>query len=123
LPHPDELVGKIEKQKELLISNVSKIRQLLNQTKSKLYWWGSGSSAVLFLNQLNKDELDKIEVLDGALERNGLVISGTGLTVNFFEKIKKTNIETLIITSSFYKEIQSTLALNDITVEVVEVIY
>lgn len=91
----------------------------------KVFWWGAGSLSVIYLNQINKDILDKVElvILDGDHNKYDFYVPGINLKVNSYEMIKNSSVNAMIIASSFYKEIQRTMDNNNIRANEIVSIY
>ncbi len=99
----------------LLQSNIGK----------KVYWWGAGSSSVIYLNQIERTLLaqSSLVIIDGDSNKWGRYIPGfDGLRVLSNKTISKQNVDLIIIASSFYQEIKEDMAENDISATFVEII-
>ncbi|MBV4430575.1 methyltransferase domain-containing protein [Clostridium tyrobutyricum] len=103
---------------------VKKINEILRNNK-KIYWWGAGSSSVIYLNQLENisNYNHDIVVVDGDKNKVGLYIPGVDLKVNSFRILENKDINMLVIASSFYKEIKNTINNFNINVNHIEIVY
>jgi len=111
----NDIQNKIIKIERILEENVGK----------KIYWWGSGSASVIYLNQIDQGLREKVEIIvvDGDKKRSGYYIPGIDLKVNFYDILKNKSIDLIIIASSFYHEIKATMTDNNISAKNIEVIY
>lgn len=105
-----------EATKRTLANRERELKDIL-KNNSKIYWWGAGSASVCYLNKF-RDYLKNREiiVIDGDKNKYGKIIPGVNLEVKPFFEIKNKHIDTLIIASSFFKEIMKTIDSNNIKV-------
>lgn len=96
---------------------------LRSRTGEKVYWWGAGSTAVVYLNQLEQSikENVQIEVYDGDKNKWDCYIPGLGLQVKAFHRLRDSSIDCLIIASQFHREIHNTLQELNVSTPRIEV--
>ena len=105
-----------------------KLQELKNilSTNKELYWWGAGTSSIIYLNSL-KDYIHQanvdVTVLDSDPNRWGKYIPGIGLEVKSYQEFFDKELPCLVITSQFYREIIETLKINKICADRVEIFY
>lgn len=118
----EEILKLASMQYESFKNSVVKLEDLLQKYKL-VYWWGAGSSSTIFLNQIDKAVLEKVDltIVDGDKDKWGMFIPGLNFKVNPFTIMKGKAVDCLIIASSFYNEISDTLIDNNISVRNVEV--
>lgn len=104
-------------------STVQKLRTLC-KTHKKIYWWGAGSSSVVWLNQINGSALvrTKLIVVDGDPEKWGRYIPGVNLIVNPYTILNGATVDLMVIASEFSKDIRATMATHGIHARRVEVV-
>lgn len=110
----------------LFINQVEQISEIMRENSGKqIYWWGAGSTSVIFLNQIDKGILKSVEIviLDGDENKHGNYIPGINLKVNSFKMIKNSEVENLIIATQFFNEIQVTMRNNNIQAKTIYSIY
>jgi SAM-dependent methyltransferase len=95
-----------------------------NNEGKKVFWWGAGSVSVIYLNQMDKSVLSKVNlvVVDGDPNKWGCIIPGLNTRVNSYMEYEGSTIPFLIIASSFSKEIKATMDKHSIHAEKTEVI-
>jgi hypothetical protein len=122
LERPGDILGLSSKKVADFGSKVTRIKSLL-LNKRRVFWWGAGSSSVIYLSQIEKDILENtaLTVIDGDKNKWGLYIPVINLKVIPFTVLKNRKIDYLIIASSFSDEICETLRINDIFAKRVEV--
>lgn len=103
---------------------VKKVNDIVINNK-QVYWWGAGSSSVIYLNQIENNLLDKsnVVIVDGDKNKEGLCIPGINLEVRSFKILENKSIDTLVIASSFYEEIKNTMKSYNIRAKHIEIIY
>jgi hypothetical protein len=102
-----------------------KLNEILkNNSHKKVYWWGTGILSVLYLNQIERGILENIElvILDGDENKVGSFVPGVNIKVNYYEQIKNSKVDLIIIASTFYNEIADTMKRNNIIAEKIETI-
>jgi len=107
-------------------SHIGEVEAILQQNAGKtLYWWGAGSASTIWLNQMDKNLLDQVQIIVGYGDANktGSYIPGVYLTINSLDSIKGTSVDTLIIASSFFREITEVIRKNSITVKTIKVLF
>lgn len=104
---------------------IQKLKNIISKNK-RIYWWGAGSSSVIFLNAL-KDYLNEVNaeviVIDGDPNKWGKCIPSIGLEVRSYKEFSDKELSMVIIASQFYREIINTLEINRIHVNSMEVVY
>jgi predicted SAM-dependent methyltransferase len=121
-----DILEKARKIQSQFRKNTEKIESVLSHNMGKtIYWWGAGSASVILLNQINKTILDRVNlvVVDGDANKAGNLIPGVNIPVNSFDILEGKQIDTLIIASSFFKEIREVMKKNSITSKTVTIIY
>jgi SAM-dependent methyltransferase len=105
-------------------NKVKKVNEIVKNNKD-IYWWGAGSSSVIYLNQIEKnlDYKSNIIVVDGDKNKEGLYIPGVNLKVNSFAILENKEISTLVVASSFYEEIKNTMKNFNINAKHIDIIY
>lgn len=124
--YQDAIIEVAVKKHDRFKKSTSMLNHLLGEkTQGKIYWWGAGTSSVIFLNQINKDLLNKMDltIVDGDEKKWGMYIPGLNIEVQPFSILSNKSLDTLIIASQLYKEIQMTCERNNICVTNVEVLY
>jgi len=114
----------IESNSEML-NNVDKITEILERFSSeKVFWWGAGSTSVIYLNQINEQLLSKldIEIVDGDSNKYGKIVPHLNYEVKPYSEMQNKENECLIIASSFSEEIKETMKENHIVVKNVFVV-
>lgn len=110
---------------EIYKLKLQKLQDILSMNKV-LYWWGAGSSSVIFLNSM-KDYICQagidITVLDGDSNKWGKHIPSIGLEVKPYKEFFGRKLPYLVIASQFYREIIETLRVNNIRADKIEVFY
>lgn len=103
-----EKISKLESDLKLKTEYINE----LVKNKSEIYWWGAGSLSIIYLNMIDKNILNKLNlfIIDGDPEKWNKHISGTDLKVQSFTIIENREIELLIIASSFKDEIMKTIS-------------
>jgi SAM-dependent methyltransferase len=117
-----EDVFRLSSQKaETFKTRVANLRSAFPKLK-KVYWWGAGSSSVIYLNQIKEhiSDKDQLSIIDGDKNKWGLYIPGINLKVNPFIVLKGKSVDHLIVASSFLEEIKETLSNNQIFVKSIE---
>jgi hypothetical protein len=124
---PNSLKWSLEKAHDYFSNfhaNVKRINELLKKSNGKkIFWWGAGSSSVIYLNQIDKTVLDQLLliVIDGDSNKWGRYIPGfRGLQVLPYNVITDQVVEVVIIASSFHREIMNTMEKNHIIASYVE---
>jgi SAM-dependent methyltransferase len=110
---PEDLLKQASKQYENLLTSIENLNKILKEyVGKKIYWWGAGSASVIYINQIESDIKAKLElvVVDGDSKKWDFYVPGADLKINSFEILKQTEIDCLIIASSFAKEIKGTIA-------------
>lgn len=102
--------------------NIDNLNNILTKYE-KIYWWGSGSSSVIYLNQIDSKFLNKITVVDGDKNKVNLFIPGTNFKVSSKDILKDKDIEMLVIASEFYNEIDNTIETLNIKLVNKQVVY
>jgi hypothetical protein len=122
LETPEDILGLSSKQSIDFKNKVARINGLLRD-KKMVFWWGAGSSSVIYLSQVEKEIFKKagLSVIDGDKNKWGLYLPVANLKVTPFTVLKGKKIDYLIIASSFFNEIRKTLRINDILAETIEV--
>ena len=99
-----------------------RLNNLLTEN-TNVFWWGAGSSSVIFLNQIHKDILNKFDliIVDGDENKWGMYIPGLNRKVLPFTVLKGKTIDLLIIASELYEEIAATIKRENISAKKIEV--
>lgn len=123
--NPKEITAYARKLYNEFTKTVIWMNQILYKNiGKKVYWWGAGSSSVIYLNQIHPNIREKVEIVivDGDKNKEGCYIPGVNLKVNSYEILKGVSIDFLIIASSLYNEIQTTMANNKISAKKIKVV-
>ena len=123
------ITENLYKIKELALSLNKKLKNRILKLNNlflehtSVFWWGAGSSSVIFLNQIDKAILNKIDltVVDGDSNKWQKYIPGLNIEVQPFNILQGKPIELLIIASELYKEIFATISKNNISAKRIEV--
>ena len=109
--------------KQALANKILKMNNLFFEQKS-IFWWGAGSSSVIFLNQIDKDILRKIDltIVDGDSNKWHNCFPGLNMEVQPFTILKERQVDLLVIASELYGEILATIRKNNILAKKIEVL-
>lgn len=121
----DEMINHALSLYEGLKTRIEKMNALLRDcTGKKVYWWGAGSAAAIYINQLDRSTLDALDVtvVDSDKSKHGFYIAGHNLKVNPVEAIQGTEADLIIVASSFYNEIKARIEENGIRARNIEVL-
>lgn len=83
----------------------------------EVFWWGAGSSSILYLNLLPKEFLKKITVVDGDERKKGLYIPGNLMPIHSKSLIAGRKLGQVVVASSFFNEIKQSLSTQQTTYE------
>lgn len=106
--------------------NTNDAESILSQnTGMTVYWWGAGSASVILLNQIDSDILKKVNlvIIDGDPSKVGTIIPGLNIPVHSADILQGRHIETLIIASSFFREIEDEIQRRGFNVRTIRVLY
>ncbi len=118
LKRPEAVVAAAGKQYRYFTDSVAAMRRVLESERGeKVYWWGAGSSAVVYLNQADPSVLQdtSLTVVDGDKNKWGMFIPGPNLEVRPFTILENKSVKTLCIASEFHSEILDTCKRYNIT--------
>jgi SAM-dependent methyltransferase len=118
LEKPEAVIPAARKQYRYFNKSVAEMRRMLESKRGEtVYWWGAGSSAVVYLNQAGTAVLQDagVTVVDGDKNKWGMFIPGPNLEVHPFTILENRSVKTLIIASEFHGEILETCRRNNIT--------
>ena len=120
--NPDKIKALASNLNNSFKSETSRLCDLLLE-HTTVFWWGAGSSSVIFLNQIPKDILNKIDltVIDGDENKWQKYIPGLNVKVQSFDVLKGKSVDLVIIASQLHKEIITTIRENNISVKKIEV--
>ncbi len=91
---------------------VARLNTLVQAYREKtLFWWGAGSTGVVYLNQLRPAirQGTQIEIVDGDKSKWGCYVPGPLLPVRSSETLKHRSVDCLVIASQFEGEIREAL--------------
>ena len=118
LTQDNEMIRLVLERDDGIISDAINVSANMARTKAsieqfiagadKVYWWGAGSTAVVYINSFVTDK--EIIVIDGDKNKWGCFVPGVNLEVHPASIISGKEIETLVIASSFHKEIEARMA-------------
>ncbi|MCG8565872.1 MAG: class I SAM-dependent methyltransferase [Desulfobacterales bacterium] len=111
VPHTRQLSSAFKKTLEQIH------KALVSWQGKPVFWWGSGSASIIYLNQLDPDIISGVDltIVDGDPKKWGLFVPGTGHPIHPHEILKQHRADHLIIGSSFYKEILETIAAQNLS--------
>ncbi len=122
LENPDKIKALASDLNNSLKRETLRLSDLLIEHKT-VFWWGAGSSSVIFLNQIPKDILSKIDltIIDGDENKWQKYVPGLNIKVQPFDVLKGKSVDLMIIASQFHEEIITTIRENNIAVKKIEV--
>lgn len=121
----NDILMKAIQNYEKFKKQIEEINEIIKQNiGKKIYWWGTGILSVLYLNQINKDVLDKVDliIVDGDKNKNGYFVPGVNIEVKYYDLIKNNKVDYIIIASTFDNEIKKTMDDNNIFADKIKVI-
>ena len=106
-----------------LCATTAKLRALFKE-HDEIYWWGAGSSSVMWLNQVGAGLLKRRVpiVIDGDSAKWGLFIPGVNVEVTPYTILTGSTVDLMIIASEFSDEIKATMKANGIEARKIEVV-
>ncbi|MDP3396786.1 MAG: methyltransferase domain-containing protein [Methanoregula sp.] len=110
-----EFTGKVKKMEDLLAAHNGKT----------IFWWGAGSASTIILNQISENLLENTNliVVDSDRSKKGYFIPGTDLEVRSPDDLHGSEPELVIIASSLFREIETTMKQKNIHPSHVEIVY
>lgn len=122
----DNVIERARKIQSHFRRNIDELESVLRQNAGKtLYWWGAGSASTILLNQIDRNLLDTVHivVVDGDANKVGNYIPGVHFRINSIDVLKIHPVDTLVIASSFFREITEVIRNNSISVKAIKNIY
>lgn len=112
----EEYKKRANKEQERFLSDIKRIEKFLTHNDEPVYWWGAGSTSVIYLSQIKTANLRHIIIiLDSDKDKIGKFIPGSLLPVTEWQVIKNKNINKLIVASEFIGEIKEKMAEENIS--------
>lgn len=111
----EEYKKRASSEQEKFLSDIKRIEKFLTHNNEPVYWWGAGSSSIIYLSQIKTPNLrDIIIILDSDKDKIGKFIPGSLLPVNEWQMIKNKGINKLVVASEFIGEIKEKMAKENI---------
>ena len=102
----DKMLEYLESFQERISAEEIAFKKLLRDSQEKFWLWGASSFCGNILANLNKNELSKIDgILDSDKEKDGNEFLFSQLDVTLPRRINELNIKSIIIMSTYEKEI------------------
>lgn len=109
----EEIVARAQANFRQFQAQIVRLNDIVRSCAGKtVYWWGAGSTGVVYLNQMDQAlrRSADIVVVDGDKTKWGCFVPGPSMPVKSFEELKNLTIDCLIIASLFGREIRATLS-------------
>lgn len=120
----EEIVERAQANYRQFEAQIARLNDIVRSCAGKtLYWWGAGSTGVVYLNQMDQAlrRSTDIVVVDGDKTKWGCFVPGPKMRVGSFQGLQGRDIDCLIIASQFDREIRATLSAIDAVPKRVEV--
>jgi 2-polyprenyl-3-methyl-5-hydroxy-6-metoxy-1,4-benzoquinol methylase len=117
ITNKDEYIENVEKYSQNFKLCINEINKYISESKNNIVCWcGTGSTSVIYLNQIDKSNLNNksIVVIDAHSNKEGLFIPVIGLEINSLKSQANKTFDNMIIASSFYDHIISKMSELDI---------
>lgn len=108
----------------MFLNNVDRLNELFRKySNSTIYWWGAGLASVLYLNQVKREVINRVNliIVDGDKNKWQRFIPGLGIEVQPYNIIKNKAVEIMVIGSCFHNEIEVTMQKNGTSANYIEV--
>ena len=108
----EDVAALAARRQEVFRTSLARLDRIMEEYRGKtVLWWGTGSQAVLLLNQLETTRLSAInlEVTDGDERKWGYRLPCLNLPVKTYHGLSGQTIDCVVIASQFEHEIRQTM--------------